>query len=113
MLRHERPHVLAKDFLQQGRFAVHLLMGSLRRDVHDLGHPFGPTESILPQTLVPEAEAIAIPVQHLDGVAYEVAEDEEVPGERGQIEDALYRYAHSLSKPVRMSVAPGVRFPGC
>ena len=58
----------------------------LRGDVHDLGHPFWPAESMLLQTLVPKAEAVAIPVQHFDGVAPAVAEDEEVSGEKIQIE---------------------------
>ena len=94
----------------KNRFVVQPLVGSLRRqresieepaellrgDVYDLGHPLGPAESMLLQTLVPEAEAVAIPVQHLDGVAPAVAEDEEVPGERVQIKDALDRHAQPV-----------------
>jgi len=96
--------------LLQNRFVVQPLMRSLRRegesikepaellrgDVHDLGHPLGPAESMLLQTLVPEAEAVAIPVQHLDGVAPAVAEDEEVPRERVQIKDALDSHAQPV-----------------
>ena len=79
----------------------------LRGDVHDLGHPFGPAESMLLQTLVPEAEAVAIPVQHLDGVASAIAEDEEVPGERVQIKDALDRHAQPVDTGPHVRSAGG------
>ena len=51
---------------------------------------------MLLQALVPEAEAVAIPVQHLDGVAPAVAEDKEVSGKGVQIENALGRHAQSV-----------------
>ena len=91
----------------ENRFVVQSLMGSLRRqresieepaellrgDVYDLGYPFGPAESMLFQTLVPEAEAVAIPVQNLERITLAVAEDEKVSGEGVQDQEALGRDA--------------------
>jgi hypothetical protein len=52
--------------------------------VHDLGHELRPAEMMLLQALVPKAEAVAVPAQHLDGVAPAVAEYEEMSGKGTQ-----------------------------
>jgi hypothetical protein len=51
------------------------------------------------------SSGVAIPVKHLDGVAPAVAEDEEVPGERVQIEDALDRHAQPVDTGTHVSGA--------
>lgn len=48
---------------------------------HDLAATLRPTETILLQTLLPKAETIAVPVQHLHHIPAPVAEDKKMSGE--------------------------------
>lgn len=68
----------------------------LRGNVHNLGHPLRPAKAMFLQSFVPEAEAVAVPVQHLDGVTPAVAESEEVSGERIQIKESLDCHAQPV-----------------
>ena len=50
-----------------------------------------PFEPILFQTLLPEAKTIAIPIQDLDDAAESIAENEQVAGERVQVQGLLHQ----------------------
>ena len=68
----------------------------LRGDVHDLGRLLRPAETMLLQALVPETKTITVPVQNFERITLAVAEDEKVPGEGVQGQEALNRYAQSV-----------------
>jgi len=82
--------------LRREREAIEKPTKLLRSDVHDLGRPLRPAETLLLQALMPETEPVAIPVQHFDGVAPAVAEDKELSGKGIQIQDALNRHAQPV-----------------
>ncbi len=58
-------------------------------NIHDLGRVLRPAETMLLQALVPETKTVAVPVQNFERITLAVAEDEKVPGERVQGQEAL------------------------
>ena len=65
-------------------------------NIHDLSRVLRPAEAMLLKALVPKTEAVAIPVQNLERITLAVAEDEKVPGEGVQGQEALNRHAQSV-----------------
>jgi hypothetical protein len=62
-------------------------------NIHDLGRVLRPAEAMLLKALVPKTKSVAIPVQNLERITLAVAEDEKVPGEGVQGQEALNRDA--------------------
>jgi hypothetical protein len=83
-------------------------------DLMDVRCGCRPTEMLLLQSLLPEAKAVAVPVEHLDHIAPSIAEHKQMPGQRVHFQvlghqngQTVDRFAH-IRAP-RRQIDPGMK----